>query len=378
MSGLRIGTIAGIPVSLHISWLIAFILLTSSLALRWIPELAGSVMPGMVWIIAAVTTILFFASVLAHEFGHALVAQRLHVPVRDITLHIFGGVATLEREPRKASHEFWIAIAGPSVSVAIGGICWIAGIVLYPYNVSVGVVLDYLGATNLLLVAFNLIPAFPLDGGRVLRAILWGTSGNMRQATLWSSRIGQILAVGFIIFGLVAFFFGNGFSGIWIAFIGWFLFSAAQATTMQVRLEPVLDATRVADIMQPPGTLAPARISVQQLVDGYILPTGQRAIPIGQFDRFVGMVTLSDIARVPRYEWDNTPTVMIMTPLARLITIDMNRSLNDALALMSQHEINQIPVVEGERLIGFVNREAVMRYLHVRQALDSQPVPTHA
>jgi Zn-dependent protease/CBS domain-containing protein len=369
----RLGKIAGIEIEIHISWLIILVLLTASLATGVFPQNAPGYSFAVYWIVGLVAAVLLFVSVLAHELGHSLVARARHLPVKSITLFIFGGVSNLEQEPRSAGTEFQVAVVGPLISLLIGAITYPLGQIVGPRTL-VGAVLIYLGLTNFLLAAFNLIPGFPLDGGRVLRSILWAVTGSLRRATRIASIVGQIIAVLFILWGVVMFFNGNLLGGLWIGFIGWFLLSAAQAANSQSMLDSILRGVRVRDVMAPSTPSVPANISVQRLVDGYLLPLGLRVVPVVQADQFAGLVALADVRRVPREQWDLTPVGYIMVPLERLHVARPDQLLSDALALMTGQNINQLPVVQEDgRLVGMLTREAIMRYLDVRRGLGVPP-----
>src|SRR2546426_10702328 len=226
---LRIGKIAGIDIYINVSWIIILVLLTVSLATGWFPQLYPGWSTATYWIVGFISSILLFVSVLLHELAHSLVARRRGLPVKDITLFIFGGVSNIEQEPKDAGIEFQVAVVGPITSLLIGAVCFLLQLPLRGTNSLLGGILFYLAVTNILLGVFNLIPGFPLDGGRVLRSIVWKLTGNMRQATRIASLTGQVIAYLFILLGIWIFFVGDILDGIWFGFIGWFLLSAAQS-----------------------------------------------------------------------------------------------------------------------------------------------------
>ena len=386
----RIGRIAGIDIEVNVSWLVILVLLTFSLAVSWFPATVPRQSTLIYWVLGFIAALLLFVSVLLHELAHSLVARARGVPVKRITLFIFGGVSDLEQEPQSPGVEFQIAIVGPLTSLAIGAVTLVAGNLIGPNAPLVAAVLRYLGVTNLLLGVFNLIPGFPLDGGRVLRAIIWRVTGSLRRATRAATLVGQVIAYLFIVAGVFLFFNGDFINGLWFGFIGWFLLQAAQAANSQVMLESVFKGVTVGQLMSPPPLTAPANISLQQLVDGYLLPHGARTIPVVRSDegQLAGLVTLADIRRVPREQWPQTLVGQAMVPLERLHTVRPQQNLNDVLPLMTGRDVNQLLVVDDVgQLVGILSRDAILRYVEIRRGLGldqpassssvpSEPPPT--
>ncbi len=373
---LRVGKIAGINIDINWSWLIILVLLTVSLATGWYPVIYRGWSVAAYWIAGLLSAVLLFVSVLVHELAHSLVARSRGVPVKSITLFIFGGVSNIESEPPSAGTEFLIAIVGPVTSLVIGVIAFFVGGALLPVAAFLAAILSYLGVTNLLLGAFNLIPGFPLDGGRVLRSILWGATGSMRTATRWASGIGEVIAVLFILFGVFQLFLipGGFLNGIWFAFIGWFLWQAARTANTQVALQSLLRGVTVADVMSRAPVMAPADLTLRQFVDAYVLAQGLRSALVvdsgsGQLQ---GLITLADLRQIPQERWGQEPVGQVMTPLARLHTVAPGQSLNDALPLMAQNDVNQLPVVENGRVVGVVMRDRVMQYIETLRELRAQ------
>lgn len=369
MRGIRMGRIAGVEIALDWSWLIVLALFTGSLATgqfpRTVPGLSGIVYVGA----GLLASLLLFASVLAHELGHALVARRYGVPVKDITLFIFGGVASMEREPRTPGAEFVIAVIGPIVSLLLGGVFLLLSLPLSGFSPIMFSILGYLGVANIALAVFNLMPGFPLDGGRVLRAILWKLTGNLQRATRGAARTGQALALLFILAGLWLFFIGDIAGGIWIGFIGWFLFSAAVAANRQILIESTFRGVTVRDLMQPTPITAPANISLQRLIDEYFLPLGLRAIPVVQAGQPVGMISLQEMRKVPREQWGDVPVGHAMMPIVLLRTVTPNQPIADVLPLLADSESGRLLVVENDMLVGMLSREAIVRALDIRRNL---------
>lgn len=370
---IRLGKIAGIEITINYTWIIIVVLIMWSLATAFM-----AIYPGWgtvtYWIVGFIAAILLFVSVLLHELAHSLVARSQGLPVRSITLFIFGGVSNIEREPQSAGVEFWMAIVGPITSIVIGVIAFLLYLPLARTNSPLEAILNYLAIANILLGIFNLIPGFPLDGGRVLRSIIWKITGNLRRATRIASVIGEIVAVIFILIGVWVFFAGNFFSGIWLGFIGWFLLNAARTANAQVMLESMFKGVTVDQVMNRNPVTVPANISLQRLVDEDFLPQGLRSALVVQGEQFAGLITLNDIRRVPRDQWAQTPVGMAMIPVNRLHSVSPTQNLNDVLSLMANQDVNQLPVVQDGRVVGILSRDAIIRYIEVRRGLGVHAV----
>ena len=365
----RIGKIAGIDIDIHVSWIIILVLLTWSLATGWFPQLYPGWSTATYWVVSLIASLLLFVSVLLHELAHSLVARRRGLPVKNITLFVFGGVSNIEQEPTSAGIEFQMAVVGPLTSLLIGVVCFLLQLPLRGSNSPLQGILSYLAVTNLLLGVFNLIPGLPLDGGRVLRSIVWKLSGSMRRATRVAAISGQIIGYVFILLGIWLFFTSNILDGIWFGFIGWFLLNAAQSANAQGALESVLRGVTVGEVMNPTPVTVPADISLQQLVDTYFLPKGLRYALVMQADQLVGLITLNDIRHIPRDQWEQMPISSAMIPLERLHIVTPQQPLSDVLPLMAGRDVNQLPVVQNGALVGIVSRDAIVHYLEVRRNL---------
>ena len=367
---LRLGKIAGIDIYAHLSWFIILVLLTWSLASGWFAQLFPGWATTTYWIVAFISALLLFGCVLVHELAHALVAQASGLTVRNITLFIFGGVAHVEEDMKRPGVEFRVAIAGPIASFLLAGVAFLLVLPLRGSGASAEAALDYLAVANFLLGAFNLLPGFPLDGGRVLRSIIWKATGNFKKSTHIASSVGQAFAYVFILLGIIGFFTGNFFNGLWVVFIGWFLLSAAQTASTQVELQSALQGVSVGQVMDPRPFAVPANISVQKLVDQYFLPLGLHSAPVTQGEYLAGLITLSDIARVARERWSYTPVGHVMRLLQQVYVATSEQPLQEVFQMMDAQSINQVPVVEDGRLVGLLSREAIIRYLQVRQSLQ--------
>jgi Zn-dependent protease len=385
-NGIRVGRLYGINIRVDLSWLFIFILVTWNLTVVF-----GQLHPdwgtGMRWALSLLASLLFFASVLAHEMAHSLVAKAHGIPVRSITLFLFGGVAQIEREPRSPKAEFLIAIAGPITSVAIGAVmlavAW-SGIfngqssggspVQMISNLSpANTILFWLGSINIILAIFNMIPGFPLDGGRVLRAILWGLTNNLRRATRWASWVGQLIAWTMIVAGIAMAFgvelplLGSGFiSGIWLAFIGWFLNNASVQSYQQVKIKDILGGVPVSRLMKSdPPTVEPD-CTVADLVYTHVMGTDDQAFPVLQNEQLAGIVTLDDVRRIPRTDWDTVYVREIMTSGEKLVTIAPEDDAAEAMEKLIQRDVRQLPVMRGNReFLGLLRRRDIMHWLQL-------------
>lgn len=386
-NGFRIGRIFGISIYIDWSWIFIFLLVTWNLAGAVFPSLHPNWSIVLDLGVGLAASLLFFASVLAHELAHSLVAIARGLPVRRITLFIFGGVSNIEREPPSPLTEFLVAVVGPLTSIILGVIFLILGgsnrgIVV---SLSIGqlqslsrldpvsTLLLWLGPINIILGIFNLIPGFPLDGGRVLRSIFWGASHNLRQSTRWATGISHIIAWLFILagvsmaFGIQIPFFGTGIiSGIWLAFIGWFLNNAASQTYHQVVVEDMLEGVSVARLMRTDTSSVSPDVPVSDLVYNHIMGSDERAFPVLTGDQLVGLVCLEDVRKVPRAEWDNTRVNQIMTPVDKLELATPREDANDAFNKLARKDVNQMPVVQDGHLVGMLRRSDILRWLQMQ------------
>jgi Zn-dependent protease len=359
---ISLGRILGIPIGVDYSWFLIFALLTWSLATSYFPAEFKNWPVTQYWIVGAVTVILMFGSVLLHELGHSVVALRYKIPVRSITLFVFGGVAQIGAEPPSAIAEFWIAIAGPITSFALAILFGL----LQPMVSAVAPVLavaKYLAYINGTLGLFNLIPGFPLDGGRVFRAIIWGTTNSLNRATLIAANLGRLIAYLFIIFGVWQMFSGNFGNGLWIAFIGWFLETAASSQIHQQTIHDLLAGHLVADTMRRDYTTILPNTTLAQLINQHILGSGKRSLVVKQDDRVVGLLTLHNVKTIPSSDWVTTTAAQVMIPLEKMKWIRPEAELVDALGEMDRDGVNQLPVMAGDQILGVLGRDDVINFL---------------
>ena len=361
-SAISLGRILGIPIGLDYSWFLIFGLLTWSLATSYYPAEFKNWPVTQYWIVSAVTVILMFGSVLLHELGHSVVALRYKIPVKNITLFIFGGVAQIGAEPPSAVAEFWIAIAGPITSFALA----IFFSLLQPLVGAIDPILalaKYLAYINGTLGLFNLIPGFPLDGGRVFRAILWGTTHNLRRATLFAANLGRFIAYGFIGLGVWQMFSGNFGNGLWTAFIGWFLESAASSQIHQQTIHDLLAGHHVVDAMRRDYAAILPNTTLEQLINQHILGNGQRSLVVKQNDRVTGLLTFHNVKAIPASDRLTTTAAEVMIPVAKMKWIGPEAELVDALGEMDRDGVNQLPVLVGDQIQGVLGRDDVISFM---------------
>jgi Zn-dependent protease/predicted transcriptional regulator len=367
--GISIGRVFGISIKLHYSWFIIFALVTWTLAASYFPatypnwSLVTKITAGIL------TSFLFFGSVLVHELMHSVVAQREGIHIEAITLFVLGGVSQMTGEPKTAKDEFRMAIAGPLSSLLLGGIFWGIWLALRGSNVGsiqfVAAITYWLGYINLALGVFNLVPGFPLDGGRVLRSLLWWRGQKLQKATRIASSIGRAIGFLFILGGIFLVFTGNWFNGIWFALIGWFLESAAVGSYRQLILQDMLKGHVASDIMSRDCQMIPPDITIEQLVNDNILQHGRRCFPVASGNRVEGLITLRDIKAVPRDQWSKRLVSQVMTPLERLKYVKPDEDLSTVLQTMAQNDINQVPVVQDSSIIGMVARDNIIGFINV-------------
>jgi len=383
-SNIKLGTVSGIEIGLHYSWFIIAALIVFSLG-EHLRQVNRNWSPVEVWITVLFTAVLFFVTLLLHELAHSLVAQARGLKVKAITLFALGGVSQIEDDASDAKTEFWVAIAGPIASLIIGFGCIAiaAGFGWRPSaapHTAVTAVMLWLGYINLGLGLFNLIPGFPLDGGRVLRAIVWAVTKNADRSTRIAARVGQVVAFLFILYGLWSFFGGAGFNGLWTAFIGWFLMDAAQTSYAQVDVAAAFRGMRVSEVMSRDCAIVNRGMSLQEFVDTYVLRTGERCFAVADGGRLVGLITLRDVGAVPRDRWESTTVREAMRPLKELHIITPDTQVLDALKLMAGNDINQLPVVANGALQGILSRSHLVQLLRARSELQSPAthhVPPH-
>jgi len=367
---LRVGKVLGIPVYVDGSWVLIFVWVSWSLAGNYFPRTYESWSVGLTWIMAVVTSLLFFGSVVLHELGHALVARGQGMPVKDITLFLFGGISNIADEPRTPRQELVMAAAGPTVSLALSLLLGLLHLLLRSLNEQAAALTLFLSGINLSLGLFNLIPGFPLDGGRVLRAALWGAREDLAWATRWASRVGRAVAYLFILAGMVRAFLGDTVGGLWMAFVGLFLEKAASAAYHQLTLRSLLDGHVVSEIMSQECRALPPQLTLDLLVEHYLLRGGQRCFTVGTQDSVLGLLTIHNVRAVPRQRWNTTHLSDVLTPLAELRLVAPDTPLWDALQDMTAEGVNQLPVLQEGKLVGMIGRDQLLTFIRNKSELD--------
>jgi Zn-dependent protease/CBS domain-containing protein len=369
---LVLGTIRGIPIRIHFTWLVIFGLLSWSLASGYFPQHYPDLPISAYWIKAIIAALFLFGSVLVHELMHALMAQSLRVPIAGITLFALGGVSEMRQEPPTPSAEFKIAIVGPLASLALAGVFWLLWRALERQgpDPSFAAIALYLVGLNTVVAVFNMLPAFPLDGGRVLRAIIWGITKNLKKATYWATQVGRIFAYILISLGAVSLFAGAGFQGIWMALIGFFLLQGAQASYSQVMLKEALAGIAVRDIMVKDVVSVPPGLSVRALIEGYFLAHGYGGFPVVDDGQVSGIVSLADVKRVPPEEYDRLTVREVMTPLTEHLTVAPEEDVSVALQRMAEDALGRLVVMERGRMLGLVTKTGLSRFLQMKLELQ--------
>lgn len=367
---MRIGKIFGIDIVINLSWLFIFAFVAWSLADVG-PFRLISVTPFQRMTLGIITALFFFASVLAHELAHSLVARKRGIPIARITLFIFGGVSSLQGEPSTAPIEAWIAFVGPLTSVIIGLLFWGASMLMGPHT-PLGIATQYLAFANVVLGVFNLLPAYPLDGGRVLHAMIWRWTKSRFRATQIAASIGRIVAILFVAYGaFVTLYLGvSAVNGLWLIFIGWFLLQAGGAEQMQAELLNALRGLTARDIaVAPPEPLsadATADLALQMM-----MKTGSRAFPVVLGDQLLGILTMSDFAKLGDRPPADAYVTSLMTRVADLKSAPPTASAADVVQMLSQSGVAQIPIIdEAGSLVGFVTRESILRRLPFQRELE--------
>lgn len=385
--GLRVGRIFGINIHIDASWILIFLLVTWSLASGLFPSWRPEWGTGLNWAVALAASLLFFCSILLHELSHSVVAKARGLPVRRITLFLFGGMSNIEREPPTPKTEFLMAVVGPLTSILLGiifltlatvGVTSPERMMENPRQLiselgPVATLLLWLGPVNIFLGIFNLLPGFPLDGGRILRAILWKATGSLQRATRWAAGVGRVTGWLFILIGIAMVFgvrvpiFGTGLvSGLWLVFIGWFLSDAAVTSYQQTIIRDLLEDVPVYRLMRADVPTVSPTLPISALVYDYVMGTDEHAFPVVENDQMIGLVCLEDIRRVPRDQWERVTVGDIMTRAGQLDVVAAREDASDALEKLTRRDVRQIPVVDNGRLVGLLRRRDILRWLNVQ------------
>jgi Zn-dependent protease len=370
---LRLLRLFGIPISVDISWLIILALITWTLAEAIFKPALPDASEGERLLLGFVTALAFFVCIVLHELGHALVARSRGIPIRGITLFLFGGVAELAAEPPSASSEFLMAIAGPLVSVFLSGVFFVLSLLAagLGWATSIELIFRCLAWINLSLLVLNLLPAFPLDGGRVFRSILWGISGNLRRATRWAAAIGQGFAWLLIAGGVVLFYWGDVFGGIWLGLIGMFLNNAARGSYQQMVLQQALKGEPVSRFMNLQPIVVPPSLDLRSWVEDYVYRYHRKTFPVASNGHLEGYISTQALARFPRAEWDRHTVAEVMRQDLQAVTISPQTDALEALGRMQRTGASRLLVSNGTQLLGIVSLKDLLRFLNLKIELES-------
>jgi Zn-dependent protease/predicted transcriptional regulator len=371
--GIQISRIFGIPILLHPSWFFIFGLIALSFVSKF-EALNVSIPATRLWGLGIATSVLFFGSLVFHEMAHSVIAKHYKIPVISITLFIFGGVARIGRDPARAIEEFNVAVAGPISSLLLAGGFWIVSLAGRT-NLILQTLAGSLAGINLMLALFNLLPGFPLDGGRILRAIVWGATKDYSRSTRIAARSGQVVAYGLIAFGAIWAFRGyktdgDMISGMWLAFIGWFLLTTARQSRAQADARGALEGLRVSDIMTADLPTVGREISLEDYARE-LLRTGRRAHLVVAHEQLVGLMTADAMHSVPQHDWDVTSVQAVMLPKDKLLWAAPEESALSLLDRMRNVGMQQMPVIAGGSVVGIVTRDSILQVLQTRGELGT-------
>ena len=365
----QIGKLFGIGIRIDYTWFIVFALVAGSLGFSYFPEVYPGWSSVRYWLMGIITALIFFASVLAHEMAHSLVSKSRGVPVQSITLFIFGGVARISDEPKGPGSEFWMALAGPATSIGLGIIFGALYLATRKMGMLFPATVELLAYINIFVAVFNLIPGFPLDGGRILRSIIWKITGNLRKSTRIASVMGRIVAYLLILLGASRVLSGNWLNGMWIAFIGWFLQNAASSSYRQLALREMLQGAKVSDVMVNDCIGLSKDLTIQELVDNYILSTIHRCFPVIDKSDVIGIVTLRSVKDIPREQWKTMTVEEVMTPFGEMKTVHPDDDLHTVMRQMAEEDAEQLPIMENGQIIGMIARDDLARFINARTEL---------
>ncbi|OGN99428.1 MAG: hypothetical protein A2Y89_07280 [Chloroflexi bacterium RBG_13_51_18] len=367
-ASLKLFRIFGITIGIHYTWIFALIFFSWTLAMVYFPVSYPGWSTAVYWITGIIAALLIFVSVLLHELAHSLVANARGIPVHSITLFLLGGASNMEEEPQKPAAEFAMAIVGPVTSLVLAVIFWGFSRIPADTTTPLAGILSYMAIINMYLGIFNLLPGFPLDGGRVLRSIIWGSTGSLTRATDIAGRVGQIFGWAFIGLGIYLMISVSFISGLWIAFIGWFLNSSADASRKEITLRERLSHVKVRELMRREINTISPETTVDQLVREIFRKQQGRAVPVCKDDKLVGIVTITDIKKTSQDKWMETPVSRIMTT-EPLYTVSPEDNLNVALVMIAKNDINQVLINDNDKCGGLLSRADIIRLIQTDREL---------
>lgn len=365
-------TFAGIKIGIDISWFFIAILMTWTLAAGYFPYFYPGFTEGMYWLMGLIGMLGLFLCVTLHELGHAMVAKHYKLPIEQITLFVFGGVAEIKKEPQTPKVEFLMAAAGPAVSIVLAGILWAAALLgkQWGWPSPLIAVTGYLAFINIAIVAFNLVPAFPLDGGRIFRAILWASKKNFEWATRVASRIGKIFGLFLIFFGVFSLFTGNFLTGFWLIILGFFLQNAATSSQTQTYISRQLRGAQVARFMTKDPICVPPNITIKEFVEAYVYQSYHHFYPVADRDVLQGYISLKEVKSLPHEEWKNTLVKTLMVPVSQFKTVSPETSSLEALSIMNESNVPILLVVKADRIVGILTTQDLFKMIAIKFELE--------
>ena len=368
---IRLFRLAGFDVKLDVSWIFIALLISWTLSTGYFPQFYPGLDTATYWSMGIVGALGLFLSIILHELSHSVVARRYDIPISGITLFIFGGVAQMEKEPPTPRAELMMAIAGPIASLVLSAVFYLTGAAVLAAGLpeTISGVARYLALINLILAVFNMVPAFPLDGGRVYRAWLWGRSGDIDAATKHASHVGQAFGLALIALGVLRMISGNLVAGIWWGLIGLFLNTASRASYTQLQTHQLLKAEPVAHFMTPDPLTVPAGITLRRLVDEHVYGSFHETFPVMEGDRPIGVISVADLRDIDRANWDRLEVREVMHPLSPATAIEAHENGEAALKAMRQGGNGRLIVVSGGRLVGIVALRDIMRLMRLKEEL---------
>ena len=361
----------GIPVEINVSWFIIFGLVTYTLATGYFPAAAPSHSPVVYLLMGFISAFLLFICLLLHELSHSYIAEINDLPISGITLFAFGGVAHMEKEPGSPGVEFKMAAAGPIMSLLLGAAFYIASIGLQKIGASrvFYSITDYLVLLNCAVAIFNLLPGFPLDGGRLFRAAIWKFSGDLRRATLIASNIGKLIAGLLIALGLLTLLTGNLLSGLWFVFLGFFLMEAADTSYKQLRMKKILSSIKVKDLMSKNVVTVPGSIMLDRLIEDYFFKFRYASFPVVEDDSILGIVTFHDIKERDKNDWPKVTAKEAMLMINDSLLTDKEEDLVTALVKIVNNGVGRLLVIEDSKLIGIISQKDIIRLFQFKEEI---------
>jgi Zn-dependent protease/CBS domain-containing protein len=368
---IKLFTVFGIEIYIHYSWFIIFALVTYSLALSYFPSQLPHQPGSTYWLMGVVSALLLFLSVLLHELAHSVVAKKGELKVDKIVLFLFGGVSQIAEEPKSAKEEFQMAFAGPLISFILAGIFGIIWLfILLPLKFQVlSSVFGYLAIINLILGLFNLLPGFPLDGGRILRAYWWNRTKNLHRATLLATNVGKGLSVLMILLGAFQIFTGYLIGGVWLVFIGFFLRQAAEAGYQRVLIQDLLSGVKVKELMSQNPICVSPEMTISQLVDEYFMKYRYTSFPVCESGNVLGIITLNSVKGVPKESWREKTIKNVVTPISQEFILHPEEEAVEALRKIMASDLGRLPVVKGDQVVGVLSRKDIMHLLVIKTDL---------